>query len=563
MNDYVVAIAEDPYVYREDSGINIQEDLNLKKGTRFELIKEILDGHEPRGMVCIEGKYYTVTLNPKYGWVLRKQKLIYTDYEHSNTETHKYAQAVNDFGVTQQMIDDHWTKYKLDGMLSSRIFNHNDHRDRKLASFLSEIIDQFVDEDLGYSHSDLYNRYWLDFYFALSLYRPRRSERFPGKITVYKDHQSYVDDKQTALRPGRAFSILFPYLDAAQIGIIVDSYRTRFSPRNFELHTSTQLEDFVWAYKHDHCKYEDPSTSMERKSLATSCMRGDGFNHLDHHPAEFYASGDFMIVWLTTPDGFIGGRCVVRLPYIKYSTYKVDGVLQYPFDYDVTAHIAAPVYGTCDTSINMIEEYLDSIGADRSCHSGGWIGAKLLALTNGNDRYYGAYIDLEPRMLSRKGKYLIIDSDGDLSAEDTGGMVGNYHEYYCASCDEGLDEYDQYYSDELGETLCESCYDDRHTHCECCDESYLNDNTHDASRMVTWTDTNDKGNRIVRTSRRDVSVCEYCLTEEYRYCEEEDEHWDNDDVAYIEDEDIYVPIHLLEEKGFKEQEDGEYKREGE
>jgi hypothetical protein len=292
-------------------------------------------------------------------------------------------------------------------------------------------------------------------------------------------------------------------------------------------------------------------------------MRGDGFNHLDHHPAEFYASGDFMIVWLTTPDGYIGGRCVVRLPEIKYSTYKVDGVLQYPFDYDVTVHIAAPVYGTCDTSINMIEEYLDSIGADRSCHSGGWIGAKLLALVNSNDRYYGAYIDLEPRMLSRVGDYLIIDRDGDLSAEDTGGIVGNYHEYYCSSCDEGLDEYDQYYSEELGESFCESCYSDRHTHCDCCDESYLNDNIHEALRMGTWTETNDKGNRIIRTRRVEDYVCEHCLTEDYRYCEEEDEHWSHEDVAYIEDEDICVPIHLLEEKGFKEQEDGEYKREGE
>ena len=564
MNDYVVAIAEDPYVYREDSGINIQEDLNLKKGTRFELIKEILDGHEPRGMVCIEDKYYTVTLNPKYGWVLRKQKLIYTDYEYSNTETHKYAQAVNDFGVTQQMIDDHWAKYRIDGgMLNSRIFNHYEYKDCKLAKFLSEIMDQFVDEDLGYSHSDLYNRYWLDFYFALSLYKPRRSERFPGKITVYKDHQSYVDDKQTALKPGRAFSILFPYLDAAQIGIIVDSYRTKFSPRQFELHTSTQLEDFVWAYKHDHCKYEDPNTTGKRKSLASSCMRGDGFNHLDHHPAEFYASGDFMIVWLTTPDGFIGGRCVVRLPYIKYSTYKVNGVLQYPFDYDVTAHIAAPVYGTCDTSINMIEEYLDSIGADRSCEYNGWQGAKLLALTNGNDRYYGAYIDLEPRMLSRVGDYLIIDGDGDLSAEDTGGIVGNYHEYCCTSCDEGLDEYEQHYSEELGDTFCESCYYDRHTTCGCCDESYLNDNIHEVIRMGTWTEIDNEGNRTVRPRRVEDYVCEYCLTEEYSYCEEEDEHWSNEDVAYIEDEDIYVPIHLLEDKGFKEQEDGEYKREGE
>ena len=43
-------------------------------------------------------------------------------------------------------------------------------------------------------------------------------------------------------------------------------------------------------------------------------------------------------------------------------------------------HVAAPVYGACDTSINMIEEYLDSIGADRSCEYNGWVGARLLNL---------------------------------------------------------------------------------------------------------------------------------------------------------------------------------------
>jgi len=269
-----------------------------------------------------------------------------------------------------------------------------------------------------------------------------------------------------------------------------------------------------------------------------------------------------MIVWLTTPDGFIGGRCVVRLPQIKYSTYKYNGVLQYPFDYEVMPHIAAPVYGTCDTSINMIEEYLDSIGADRSCQSGGWIGAKLLALTNGNDRYYGAYIDLEPRMLSRKGKYLIIDSDGDLSAEDTGGMVGNYYEYYCSSCDEGLDEYDQYYSEELGETFCESCYHDRHTHCESCDHTYHNEDIVTAYRREMRIRNRD-GKEIREMFTLSLDVCIHCQDEEFVYCEEEDEYWLLDDLVFIEDEDIYVPIHLLEEKGFKEQEDGEYKREGE
>ena len=567
MNDYVVAISEDPYVYKEDSGINIQENLNLKKGTRFELIKEISQGvciHEPRGMVRIGDKHYVITLEPKYGWVLKREKLSYLNYEYSNTDKHKYASAVNNFGVTQQMVEDYLTRYvREDGSLKSDIHRLNRHRDSDLVVFINKIVQDFVDEDMRQFEGSTHSKFYLDFYLMLSLYKPRRSQRFQGKITMYKDHQASLDEKETAFKAGRAFSIMFPYLDAAQIGIMVDSYRTMFAPREFELHTSMESKDFVWAYKHEHCKYQDPDTSMTRKSLAVSCMRGSGFDHLDHHPAEFYASGDFMIVWLTTHDGFIGARCVVRLPYIKYSTYKKDGVLQYPFDYDVVPHIAAPVYGTCDTSINMIEEYLDSIGADRSSHFGGWLGAKVLALTNGgNDRYFGAYIDIEPRMLSRVGKYLVIDDDGDLSAEDTGGTVGNYYEYYCQNCDQGLDDYDQHYSEATGETYCETCYYDIHTVCQHCDDSCHNEDIITAYRRSTRIRTiNETPTREEYTL--DMDVCTDCCVNEFIYCEEQDEHWQYDDVQHIEDEGIDVPIHLLGDSGFKETENGEYTREGE
>tara|TARA_R110002020_G_scaffold32713_1_gene100316 strand:- start:2204 stop:2704 length:501 start_codon:yes stop_codon:yes gene_type:complete len=166
-------------------------------------------------------------------------------------------------------------------------------------------------------------------------------------------------------------------------------------------------------------------------------------------------------------------------------------------------------------------------------------------------------------MLSRVGDYLIIDSNGDLSAEDTGGMVGNYHEYYCASCDEGLDEYDHCYSDELGETFCESCHSDRHTPCESCDEIYINENIVTAYRRQMRSRYVEDGKEIREMFTLTLDVCTYCQDEEFVYCEEEDEYWLLDDLVFIEDEDIYVPIHLLEEKGFKEQEDGEYKREGE
>jgi|TARA_R110000803_G_scaffold156502_1_gene221081 hypothetical protein len=57
--------------------------------------------------------------------------------------------------------------------------------------------------------------------------------------------------------------------------------------------------------------------------------------------------------------------------------------------------------------------------------------------------------------------------------------------------------------------------------------------------------------------------CECCSDEETVYCELADERWVDDEAIYIADEDLYHPIHKLEEDGFKQDEEGEYSRHGE
>ena len=71
-----------------------------------------------------------------------------------------------------------------------------------------------------------------------------------------------VENKETAMKVGRALSIMFPYLTASQIGEIVDEYKTKFAPREFTLHTSTLASDFVTAYRSTQCEYEDPRQSV-------------------------------------------------------------------------------------------------------------------------------------------------------------------------------------------------------------------------------------------------------------------------------------------------------------
>ena len=548
MEKFVVAIREDPIVRISST----ERFLPVKKGEKFSLIDEdvfFCDYNDyPQGRVYINDTLYTIALEPQHGWVVKEVKPEFIKHR---------CEAVSNFGITQSMLDKHQDAYfnSEDNFLKSHILNWNHHyREPTLAEFLYEkVYHNWVDRDVSV------DEFVLDTCYTLALYRPRFSKRFKGKITLYKNYLSMMEDKETAMKVGRALSIMFPYLTASQIGEIVDEYKTKFAPREFTLRTSTLASDFVTAYRSTQCEYEDPRQSCSRKAMSSSCMRGKTFDHLDRHPVEFYASGEFMIVWLTTKDGLIGGRCVVRLPYVKW--------IPRTFTYKVMPHVAAPVYGACDTSINMIEEYLDSIGADRSCEYNGWVGARLLNLSDGDGGHFGAYLDLEPRSVDAYQKYLVISEGGEIDASYYGGILGNNYDYHCENCGEGLHDDEAHYSEDNDQTYCEHCFNDIHSCCDNCNHQSLTENIQSVhyrvarGTFVTDADGNRITKRVMVTDQYDY--CEVCCDEEAVHCNLTEEWWVDEEAIYIADEDLYHPIHRLEEDGFKQDEEGEYSRHGE
>lgn len=555
MEKFVIAIREDPIIRNQ----SVEQHATVKKGDKFSLINEEVFfcpyNDYPQGRVYINDTLYTIALEPKHGWVVKEVKPEFIKHR---------CEAINTFGITQRMLDKHQGAYFNSeySLIKSHILNWEQHyREPTLVEFLYEkVYHNWADRYL------IVDEFILDTCYTLALYRPRFSKRFKGKITLYKNYLSMVENKETAMNVGRALSIMFPYLTASQIGEIVDEYRTKFAPRKFTLHTSTLASDFVTAYRNTQCGYEDPRQSDSRKNMSSSCMRGKTFDHQSRHPVEFYASGEFMIVWLTTKDGLIGGRCVVRLPYVRYD--RRQGYLKAdPFSYNVMPHVAAPVYGACDTSINMIEEYLDSIGADRSCGYNGWVGARLLNLPDGDGGYFGAYLDLEPREVDVYQKYLVVTNDGEIDASDYGGTLGNTFDYHCENCAEGLHDDEAHYSEDTNQTYCEHCFNDIHSCCDNCDHQSLTENIQSVhyrvarGTFVTDADGNRITKRVMVTDQYDY--CESCCDSDAVYCNLTEEWWSDEEAIYIADEDLYHPIHRLEEDGFKQNEEGEYSRHGE
>lgn len=91
---------------------------------------------------------------------------------------------------------------------------------------------------------------------------------------------------------------------------------------------------------------------------------------------------------------------------------------------------------------------------------------------------------------------------------------------YCAHCGDAIPEDEAEYIN--GAYYCHDCC----SYCECCDEWHLGDEFY------------------IHSEQR--YVCEYCLGEYYRYCEECGEYEDKDDCTWIESIDGYVCNDCLE-----------------
>jgi hypothetical protein len=365
----------------------------------------------------------------------------------------------------------------------------------------------------------------------LAVFTPFRSEMYAGKITVIKSRKDFDVDRKVAMKPGRAISLMFPELEHKQIIQITDAYLQKFAKRDFTIHVGDDEDDFTLAYSGTQSQTENIETTYSRKSMAASCMRYD-FDHLACHPASAYASGDFKIVYVTDQDGCIGGRCVVY-------TNHITGTPQ-----------AGPIYGVSEQAIDIIEAEVCRMGAVLFGDSPDWVGARLKRIpTRDGDSFIAPYLDVDPKLLSDSGTYLVVSGHGEIDASQYEGVLGGY-DYHCHECGEGIYSDYSFYSEETNETYCEDCFNNTHTFCEREGEHVLNENT-----TNVW--ISGFGGRYC-TELVSTYWLENFGYDEFVLCDNVEQYWDIELTAFVECEQIFISPKEMEQDYFQSDWDGEW-----
>lgn len=349
----------------------------------------------------------------------------------------------------------------------------------------------------------------------LLAFEPMRSKIAHGKVSVYQSQKDRDNDRQVAMKPGRAFTLMFPEIDHKAIITLVDEFLQEFAPRNLTLRTGRDADTFVKAYAWEQSPSENVDTCSYRKSSASSCMRYD-FDHLRVHPVSAYASGDFEMVYTTDQDGRIASRCVVWMT-------SPDGDLHSPQ--------AGPIYGVSEQSIDMIADHLSILGATFA-QDANWTGARLKAIPHEDGSYIGPYLDLMPQMLTAGVKYLTVDGCGEINASEYEGVLGNSRT--CNICDCSMSEDEAYISCTTEEYYCEQCYYERHFHCE-----YAMEDIHVEDGTRAWTNN--------RWGPEEDWVSQYGIDNYFVCCDSDDEWWNQDDVTWCETEEEWISPRRIDE----------------
>jgi hypothetical protein len=251
-------------------------------------------------------------------------------------------------------------------------------------------------------------------------------------------------------------------------------------------------------------------------------MRGISLGSKGISPAEVYASGDFHIAWLECDSGKIAGRVVVR-----------NGS-------DTTDPQAGPVYGVCESSLNALEEYLDSISAVKYEDNSTWLGAKVRKITIHGD-LVGPYSDLETE-LEDHGEHLVFERHGTIEFTSTSGYANEENTEYCEDCGDRFNmEHEGAYVDDHG-CICQSCLENDYVFVDDC---------HDYVHVSDAIPVHSKGRFGTNTSwyLKD--------SEDVVYCQCVDQYWEIDDTMFSEKYEDFVPTHLADQypEMFEEEEE--------
>jgi hypothetical protein len=200
-------------------------------------------------------------------------------------------------------------------------------------------------------------------------------------------------------------------------------------------------------------KVYDGQTVYPEHANVPSCMAKtkERFG-LPVHPARVYGAGDLAIAWTqddSAEEFTVTSRAVVwpeRKQYVR-------------------------IYGRRDADKLALATALEAQGFERHDLEG----ARLLRI-----EYCGAlllpYLDGCKAATDDGRGFLVLDSDGEYSGEQTNGYAESVSRYSCDNCGEGCDEDDTYTVD--NDTWCRGCYENSAFTCERCHEGTRDSDSH-------------------------------------------------------------------------------------
>ncbi len=298
----------------------------------------------------------------------------------------------------------------------------------------------------------------------------------PGKIAYTQTPEKGISDTQTPINPGRYLTKF--YSDVLSESAI-RTYATSMSVDSAE----TEIELI----------YGSDEIGEAYKTGPSSCMGGkdDNFFSCKTQPAKVYGAGDLALAIIRDGDGRIMSRCV-----------------SWP-----SKSIYASVYGDDCAWDKKLRDGLNVMGINPYSTYGDFNGAKLLRIESHSGSYVMPYLDIGSNVSeSDCGEFFIIDSCGNICAENVNGLSGD--SIVCQACDSTCPEDEYTYIEGYG-IACYECS----SYCESCEEYCLSENMNSV----------DNGHKY---------VCDSCLSD-YPGCDGCGERFHLDNIICTADGETY------------------------
>lgn len=402
-------------------------------------------------------------------------------------------------------------------------------RDSTISQWIAEFCGRY-DIFSNYFDSDQIANY-SDLAMALRCFDPQISRVHGGdQIIIYESAEKKQDGKRLALKPGKAIRRIIPTIPDRYLEKAVTEFMLKFNSANYQIIWGETRDEFVKAYHSNNFdRLENINTTTLRKSLIASCMTqgnntitGDKYQSQwgDLNPGAAYASPDFRVVLAyNVSNKKIAARCIVRV--------------------DQTPYAYAPIYGTNENVIDLIQSELQSKGArpaklrnyDEGDHSANFIGARLACVsTPSGYSFFAPYQDCVPGNidLPEEGdEFVTLSRHGNFALSGLSGIAE--YENCSESSDPQCDCGDDGETEHNGTWYCESCYQEEFGICEDCDDTTPHD---ELTTCYTWNHS--------RHYTNERTVCDSCRRQNYTEIDcgaDQGDYWRDSDVMELHDGD--------------------------